>query len=158
MRFARQDLCLAGRFFERPGHLELFPVYCAVLPVGRGGAFVQYVPAELPLLEDKGSSAGRILLVAVLALFVPLSFAEDHDIGGTGVVKQRIEADVLTVHDHLVIVHHFDMVDGTDTWSVGSSGGVFAAGVFLITPQSVRVHKVFSRELTIAVMELHAFL
>jgi hypothetical protein len=88
----------------------------------------------LPLLEDIGPSASRLLLVAVLALFVPLGFAEDHDIRGTGVIKQRIKADILTVHDHLVVVDYFDTVDCTDPWSVGSSGRIFTAGVFLITP------------------------
>ena len=97
-------------------------------------------------------------LVAVLALFVPLGFAEDHDIRGTGVVKQRIEADILAVHDHLVVVDHFDLVDRTDAWSVGSGGRIFTAGVFLVTPQGMGVHEVFGGELAIAVMELHAFL
>src|ERR1043166_9315983 len=134
MRFAAEELRLTRRPLERPGHLEFFPVHRAVLPVRCGGAFVQHVAAELTLLEDIRSSTSRMFLIALLALFVPLGFAEDHDIRGTGVVKQRIEADILTVHDYLMVVDHFDMVDCTDTWSVGSSGRIFAAGVFLITP------------------------
>ena len=47
MRFARQELGIARRLFERPGHLQLFPVHHAMLPVRRGGAFVQDIPAQL---------------------------------------------------------------------------------------------------------------
>ena len=109
-------------------------------------------------MKTYGPVPAGLLLVAVLALFIPLGLAEDHDIRGTGVVKQRIETDVLTVHDDLVVVDHFDLVDRTDAWSVGRGGRIFATGVFLVTPQGMGVHEILGGELAIAVMELHAFL
>src|SRR4029434_1429206 len=52
MGLPRQQLRLARWLFERPGHLQLYPVHHAVLPMGRGAALVQDMPAQLPLLED----------------------------------------------------------------------------------------------------------
>ena len=60
-----KELRKARRLFDRPGHLQLFPVHHAVLPVRCGGTLVQDIAVFHPLLEDVRPGARRLRLVAI---------------------------------------------------------------------------------------------
>ena len=129
-----------------------------MLPVRRGRALVEHVPAELPLFEDIWPRARRVLLIAFLALFLPLRLAEDHDIRRAGVIKRHVQTRHLAVHDDLVIVNRLDALNRANALSVATRRRVFAARIVLITPQGMVVHHILGRELAIAVVEWHALL
>src|SRR5207249_752698 len=85
VRLPSQQLRKARRLLERPGHLQLFPVYDAPLPVWYRSTFIEDVAAQLPLLEDIRPGAGRLRLVPHFSFFVPLRLAENHDVCRTRV-------------------------------------------------------------------------
>ncbi len=48
VRLPRDELRQTRRLFERPGHLEFFPVHHPVLPVRRRGTLVEHIAVWLP--------------------------------------------------------------------------------------------------------------
>ena len=123
-----QELRKAGGLFERPGHLQLFPVHRTVLPVRRGSAFVQDVAVDLALLEDIRPGAGRLALVGHLTIFIPLRFAEHHHIGSAGIIERDIETGILAVQDDFMIVDHLDALHRTDARAITREGRIFRPG------------------------------
>ena len=60
------------------------------------------------------------------------------------------------MHDDLVVIDHLDPLDLANAIFVTHVGRIFAARIFLVTPQGMTVHDVFRSELTVAVVELYA--
>src|SRR5262249_48736313 len=141
-----------------PGHLELFPIHRAVLPVWCRSTLKQDIAIQLSLFEHIGTSAGWMRLIPHLPLFVPLRLAEHGHIRSARVVKQHIEADVFTVHDDLMIVDDLDAIHHAHAVAVAREGWVFPAWIVIIAPQGMVVHHILGGELAIAVMELYALL
>src|SRR5262249_36706033 len=153
--FTSQELRQTRRLFERPGHLQFFPVHCAPLPVWCRGTLVEHIAVWRPFLEDIRPGAGRLRLVRHLAFFIPLRLAEDDDGRGARVIKRPVEADYFAVHDDLVIIDDLDPLDLANAVFVPYIGRIFAARVLLVTPQGMTVHDGFRSELAVAVGERH---